>query len=60
MHFALATTGFNAFVNHLETLNIEYSDWKDIPNKDYIRDDGIKQIYFQDPNGYWIEVNNDV
>ena len=60
VHFALATTDFNAFVNHLETLNIEYSDWKDTPNKDYIRDDGIKQVYFQDPDGYWIEVNNDV
>ncbi len=60
VHFALAIAHFKEFINHLETLNIEYSDWKDTPNKDYIRDDGIKQIYFQDPNGYWIEVNNDV
>jgi catechol 2,3-dioxygenase-like lactoylglutathione lyase family enzyme len=59
VHFALATTHLNEFINHLETLNIEYSDWKDTPNKDYIRDDGVKQIYFQDPDGYWIEVNND-
>ncbi|WP_431110953.1 VOC family protein [Winogradskyella poriferorum] len=60
VHFALAIAHFKEFINHLETLNIVYSDWKDTPNKDYIRDDGIKQIYFQDPNGYWIEVNNDV
>lgn len=60
VHFALATTHFDEFINRLETLNIQYSDWKDTPNKDYIRDDGIKQIYFQDPDGYWIEINNDV
>ena len=23
-----------------------------------IRADGIKQIFFQDPDGYWIEVNS--
>ena len=60
VHFALATVHFNDFINRLESLNIEYSDWKDTPNKDYVRDDGIKQIYFQDLDGYWIEVNNDV
>jgi lactoylglutathione lyase len=24
-----------------------------------IRPDGVNQIYFQDPDGYWIEVNDD-
>lgn len=60
VHFALATNDFKSFVKHLETLKIEYSDWRDTPNKDYIRKDGIRQVYFQDPNGYWIEVNDSV
>lgn len=60
VHFALATSDINSFVKYLEELKIEYSDWRDTPNKDYIRKDGIKQIYFQDPNGYWIEINNDI
>ncbi|SFC74947.1 Catechol 2,3-dioxygenase [Algibacter lectus] len=60
VHFALATSNFNAFVLHLDELKIEYSDWLDTPNKDYIRKDGIRQVYFQDPNGYWVEVNDDV
>lgn len=60
VHFALSTSEFTSFIKHLETLKIDYSDWKDTPKKDYIRKDGIQQIYFQDPNGYWIEVNNDV
>ena len=58
VHFALATDNIDAFVTHLTTLNIDYSDWKGTPNKDYVRKDGIKQVYFQDPDGYWIEINN--
>ncbi len=59
-HFALETAEINTFIKHLEALNIEYSDWRDTPTKSYVRKDGIQQVYFQDPNGYWIEVNNDV
>lgn len=60
VHFALTTSNFNVFVLYLDELKIEYSDWIDTPNKDYIRKDGIRQVYFQDLNGYWIEVNDDV
>lgn len=58
VHFALTTSSFDAFVKTLETKNIPYSDWPGIPNKVNMRADGIKQIFFQDPNGYWIEVNS--
>ncbi|MBR9846484.1 MAG: VOC family protein [Algicola sp.] len=57
-HFALATNDFEAFKNHLEALKINYSDWQNTPDKDYVRKDGIQQVYFQDLNGYWIEVND--
>ncbi|WP_298416869.1 VOC family protein [uncultured Kordia sp.] len=59
VHFALTTASFDAFVMFLNELNIPYSDWRNTSNKDYIRKDGIKQVYFQDPDDYWIEVNND-
>ncbi|WP_395050370.1 VOC family protein [Flavobacterium sp.] len=58
VHFALTTSNFDAFVKTLETKNIPYSDWPGTPNKVNLRADGIKQIYLQDPNGYWIEVNS--
>lgn len=58
VHLALTTTDFDAFVKTLETKKIQYSDWPGIPNKVNMRADGIKQIFFQDPNGYWIEVNS--
>lgn len=57
IHFALAVLDLNLFMHHLNELSIEYSDWKDTIKKDYVRKDGIKQIYFQDPDGYWIEIN---
>ena len=59
VHFALTTSELNALVRHLEALHIDYSDWINNPNKIHIRKDGIRQVYFQDPNGYWLEVNDD-
>lgn len=58
VHLALSTSNFEAFVKTLEAKKILYSDWPGIPNKVNMRADGIKQIFFQDPNGYWIEVNS--
>jgi catechol 2,3-dioxygenase-like lactoylglutathione lyase family enzyme len=60
VHFALTTSDIDSFVTHLKELKIDYSDWIGSKNKDYIRNDGVKQVYFQDPNDYWIEVNNDI
>ena len=59
VHLALTTSDFDAFIKRLDTMKVNYSDWiGEIPNKINIRADGIKQVYFQDPNGYWIEVNS--
>lgn len=58
IHFALSTSHFDAFVKILEAKKIPYSDWPGIPNKVNMRADGIQQIFFQDPNGYWIEMNS--
>lgn len=60
VHFALTTSDIDSFVKRLEEFKIDYSDWLDTPNKNYIRKDGVIQIYFQDPNGYWIEINDDI
>ena len=58
VHVALATADFDSFVKALNAMKIAYSDWPGTPDKINIRADGIKQIYFQDPDGYWIEVNS--
>jgi lactoylglutathione lyase len=58
VHLALTTTSFDQFVKTLDSSNITYSDWAGTPHKMNIRADGIKQVFFQDPDGYWIEVNS--
>ena len=58
VHFALTTPTFDAFVENLEQMKIPYSSWPGEDNKITIRADGVKQIYLQDPDGYWIEVNS--
>jgi lactoylglutathione lyase len=58
VHFALTTSNFDDFVKTLEANTIAYSDWPGTINKINLRPDGIKQIYLQDPDGYWIEVNS--
>ena len=58
IHLAFKSAHFDALVKELESKKIIYSDWPGILNKITIRADGIKQIYFQDPDGYWIEVNS--
>ncbi|MFN8335970.1 MAG: VOC family protein [Cyclobacteriaceae bacterium] len=60
VHVALSTANFEGFQKHLRDLNIPYGDWGGAPNAVTTRADGIKQIYLQDPDGYWIEINNAV
>ncbi len=58
VHIAFTTSKFDAFIKALFNLKITYSDWPGTPNTINVRADGIRQIYFQDPDGYWIEVNS--
>ena len=54
----LSTGSFDTFMKYFKELKIPYSDWPGKPNTVNIRADGIKQIFFQDPDGYWLEVNS--
>ena len=58
IHLALSTANFDEFVTNLSAMKIEYSDFPGNLNKINIRPDGIQQVFFQDPDGYWIEVNS--
>lgn len=58
VHFAFTTSNFDAFFAKLQSMKIDYSDWPGTAGKINIRADGIKQVYFQDLDGYWIEVNS--
>ena len=58
-HTCFSVADINAFVAHLKRSGIAYEDAKGTPNSVTTRVDGVKQIYFKDPDGYWIEINND-
>lgn len=58
IHFAFATPNFDAFVKRINEMNIAFENSEGKPQTFNVRADGVKQIYFQDPDGYWIEVNN--
>ena len=58
VHLAFKTSHFDNLIKLLDNNSIAYSDWEGANHKITIRADGIKQIYFQDPDQYWIEVNS--
>ena len=59
IHLAFTVPSVEEFAKHLDAMNVKYGNWKQDSKEPQIRPDGIKQIYFQDPDGYWIEVNDD-
>ena len=58
VHVAFTTPEFDNFINVLNEKKIIYSDWAGTLNKISLRADGIQQVYIQDPDGYWIEINS--
>ncbi len=46
-------------MEHLDKLNVRYGNWKGDAKQTTARPDGVKQIYLQDPDGFWVEVNDD-
>lgn len=58
-HLCFSVKDMNEIISKLESAGISYENWAGEKNKMTTRVDGIKQIYLKDPDGYWIEVNND-
>jgi|SRR5579871_5397908 len=58
IHLAFAVKSLPEFMKHLDAMNIKYGNWKG-DKQVQMRPDNISQIYLQDPDGYWIEVNDD-
>ncbi len=58
-HLCFSIADINSLVAILKKNKIAYEDWPGKASTITTRVDGIHQIYFQDPDGYWIEVNDD-
>jgi len=59
IHLAFTVSSLPDFIKHLEKMGVKYGNFLGEEKKIAIRPDQISQIYLQDPDGYWIEVNND-
>lgn len=57
VHLALKLTDFDEFIEHLQANNVIPHNSRGKANSITTRTDGIRQVYFPDPDGYWIEVN---
>jgi catechol 2,3-dioxygenase-like lactoylglutathione lyase family enzyme len=58
IHFSLNTQSFDAFVASLESKGVIYTDWLGENFKQSKRPDGVRQVYIQDPDDNWIELND--
>ncbi len=58
VHFSLSVNDLGAFIAHLNVHDIEFSDWLGEYGTVSKRPDGVRQIYIQDPDGHWIEIND--
>jgi lactoylglutathione lyase len=58
-HLCFSVNSIEDFIANLDKHEIEYTNWPGTAKAPTVRVDGVKQIYFQDPDGHWIEVNND-
>ncbi|MGI4737806.1 MAG: VOC family protein [Janthinobacterium lividum] len=58
-HLAFSVKDLSKFMAHLDKLGVRYGSWKSEPGKTTPRPDGVKQIYLQDPDNFWLEVNDD-
>lgn len=58
LHLAVAINDLDAFMHMLDQKEIAYESWQGKASQSNARPDGIRQVYLQDPDGYWIEVND--
>ena len=57
-HLCFSVASVADFVKNLEAQKVPYEDWPGKVGAVTTRVDGVKQIYFKDPDGHWLEVND--
>ena len=58
IHLCFSVSSLDTFIKHLDAMNVSYGNWAGKDKLIQVRTDGVKQIYFKDPDGFWIEVND--
>lgn len=57
-HLCFSVPSVTEFTRRLANAKVAYEDLQGRQNAVTTRVDGVKQIYFKDPDGYWIEIND--
>ena len=57
-HLCFSVPSVPQFIEKLNKAGVGYEDWPGKKQSVTNRVDGVKQIYFTDPDGYWIEIND--
>ncbi|WP_116105689.1 VOC family protein [Lewinella sp. IMCC34191] len=58
VHLCIAMADFDTFVEHLREENVAFETWTGEAMQSNVRPDGVRQVYIQDPDGYWVEIND--
>jgi lactoylglutathione lyase len=58
-HLCFSVPSIEEVITKLNRNKVGYESWTGEKMSVTTRVDGIKQLYFVDPDGYWIEINND-
>ena len=57
-HLCFTVPSVPDFIKVLDKNNIEYENWAGEKRQVTKRVDNVYQVYFKDPDGYWIEMND--
>jgi len=58
-HLCISAADFEGTVRHIRDKGATFCNLAGEQGKEHMRADGVRSIYLQDPDGYWIEVNED-
>ena len=59
-HLCFSVANLDAFIANLDKNHVEYTNFPGTAKEPTVRPDGVKQIYFKDPDGHLLEINNDM
>lgn len=57
-HLCFSVLSINDFVKSLNLKEIKFESWVGVSQEMTVRVDGVRQVYFKDPDGHWLEVND--
>ncbi len=58
-HLCIAVTDLDGAIAHIAATGTTYGDLARNEGKIHVRRDGVRSIYLQDPDGYWLEISDD-